>query len=384
MFNTMIDRIFEGYTFSKTAERVRAFRREHPSVDLVSLSIGDVSCPIVRPVLDAMHEAVEDLGKMETFSGYGNYYGIDSLREAIAKNEYAPFGFTKEEIYVGDGTKSDSVNLLELFSPDAKILIGDPMYPIYRNGAYALSREVYTTPLDDRYVPVIPEEHYDVVYLCSPSNPTGNAYTKEELKPWIDYALKEKAVILFDNVYHCFMREEAPASVYEIEGSRNCVIELRSFSKIASFTGLRCSYLVLPKQIDTKRWKERTINRFNGASYVAQKGAEAVYLPKSQALIKENIARYRENTRFLKESFEALGYEVNGGVDAPYLWIRVPEGMDSLGLFELFLNECHVVVVPGLVFGKGGDDHFRVSGLGTIDRSREAMRRISEYHEKVR
>ena len=342
--------------FSAASRYVARYRREHPSVNIVSLGIGDVSRPVVKPVLDAMHQAVDELGSMDTFHGYGAYYGINELREAILQNEYASFGFTKDEIYVSDGTKSDASNLLELFDVRSKILLPEICYPIYRNGAYAMGRKVYTAPVDKNYVMRVPKEHYDIVYICSPSNPTGLAYTRKDLKKWVSYCKREQAILIFDNVYESFISsEDVPHSIYEIPGSNTCAIELRSFSKKASFTGLRCSYFVLPRAIDGGLFKERTINRFNGASYVAQKGALACFRKDATRLIQKNIQAYKENAAFLKCGFQSLGFTVVGGDDAPFLWVAIPGSIDSFSYFKMLLEDIGVVVVPGIVFGKAGD-----------------------------
>jgi LL-diaminopimelate aminotransferase len=230
---------------------------------------------------------------------------------------------------------------------------------------------------------VVPEEHYDIIYICSPSNPVGNAMTYDVLRKWVDYAVREKAYIIYDNVYFSFISSpDVPKSIYEIEGSKRCAIEMRSFSKKASFTGLRCSYFILPKEIDTVLFKERTINRFNGASYVAQIGAIATYLPESRLLIEENIRQYKENIAYLKESFEALGFEVTGGTDSPYIWVKNNEDIPSFDFFKKILNEINVIIVPGAIFGSAGEGHFRVSGLGTIENSRRAMERFRKYYEE--
>ena len=261
--------------YAKVTEKVNTFKSENPNAEIISLGIGDVSKPIVKPIIDAMHKAVDDLSDMDTFKGYGGYYGYDFLREAILKNEYEEYGFTKAEIYVSDGTKTDSTSILELFDKNSVLLLANPTYPIYRDGAAALSRKVEYTTLDENFVMEVPDEKYDIIYICSPNNPVGNAYTQKDLEKWIDYALKNKAVIIFDNVYQGFVRsKDVPKSIYEIKGAKECVIELRSFSKVASFTGLRCSYYVIPDQIYQDInvvWKRRTMNRFNGASYIAQK-----------------------------------------------------------------------------------------------------------------
>ena len=383
MLNKNLLKIDNITGFSKAQNYVKEYKKKYPRADIVSLGIGDVSKPIVKPIIDAMHKAVDDLADMKSFKGYGNYYGIDELRETILKKEYKKYDFTKEEIYISDGTKSDSTNILELFDKNSKILLADIIYPIYRNGAYALSRKIYTTPLDTDFKMKIPNKHYDIIYICSPNNPIGNAYTYNDLKKWINYCLKEKAIIIYDNVYECFINDkDIPKSIYEIKGAKKCAIELRSFSKKASFTGLRCSYFVLPKEIDNKLFKERTINRFNGASYVAQIAALAYYQKDSQELIKKNLKLYKENIKYLKDSFIKMGFKVIGGDNSPYLWIKIKENIDSFSYFKKLLHDINVIVVPGIIFGKKGDKYFRVSGLGNIDNSKEAIKRIKKYYEK--
>ena len=383
MLNKNILKIDKKNAFSNASAYIREYRITHPELDVISLGIGDVSKPIVKPVIDAMHKAVDDLSDMSTFSGYGNYYGIPELRKAIVENEYSKYGFTEDEVYVSDGTKSDCTNLLELFDYNSRILMRNPTYPIYRNAAFALSREVYYTPLDRQFRMVIPEDHYDIIFICSPSNPIGTAMNKTELAGWINYAIKENSCIIFDNVYNAFVSSpDVPESIYEIPDARKCAIELRSFSKTASFTGLRCSYFILPKEIDTVLYRERTINRFNGASYVAQKGAVAVYLPESQKLIQENIRQYKENISFLRRSFEELGFEVTGGIDSPYIWVRNKDNISSFDYFRKILHSINVIIVPGAIFGSNGDGYFRVSGLGTIENSRRAIERFRQYYEE--
>ena len=382
MLNKNILKIDKVNAFSHASGVVREYRKRHPEKEIISLGIGDVSTPIIKPIIEAMHKAVDDLSDMSTFHGYGGYYGIEPLRRAILENDYPGLGFTVDEVYVSDGTKSDSTNLLELFDFNSKILLADPTYPIYRNGAYALSREVYYTGLDSDFKMIVPEEHYDIIYICSPSNPVGNALNREDLKKWIDYANKEKACIIYDNVYNAFISsEDVPRTIYEIPGAKTCAIELRSFSKTCSFTGLRCSYFILPKEIDSVLYKERTINRFNGASYVAQVGALASYLPESKKLIAENIRRYKENISYLKNSFEQMGFEVTGGIDSPYIWVKNKDNIPSFDYFKKILETIDVIIVPGAIFGLSGDDHFRVSGLGTIDNSIKAIERFRKYYE---
>ncbi len=366
--------------YAEVTEKVNVFRRKNPEVKVISLGIGDVSLPIVGPIIEAMHKAVDDLSDMDTFKGYGGYYGYDFLREAILKNEYQKYGFSIDEIYVSDGTKTDSTSILELFDKDSTILLANPTYPIYRDGAAALNRKVEYTNLDENFVMQVPNKKYDIIYICSPNNPVGNAYTKKDLEKWVNYAIRNGSVIIFDNVYQGFVRSrEVPDSIYEIEKAKNCVIELRSFSKIASFTGLRCSYYVIPNQIYQDInvvWKRRTMNRFNGASYIAQRAAEAVYLPKTQKLLKKNIDYYLENARILKEGFKKAGYEVFGGKDAPFMWVKSKDQKTSWQMFDYFLKELNIVVIPGIIFGTEGDNYIRISALGQIENSIECIERM--------
>ena len=387
MINEDLLKIEKENAFSKSTKKIKEYREKHPDRKLISLGIGDVSKPVVEPILRAMHGAIDDLSKMSSFKGYGLYYGLESLRKAILDNEYHKYDFSIDEIYVSDGTKSDSTNILELFDKKAKVLVGNPMYPIYLNGALSLNRDVYIGECDEDFNMVIPKEKYDVIYLCSPSNPVGTALDYKTLEKWVKYALDNNSVLIVDNVYKIFVQSDnIPESIYEIPGAKKCAIELRSFSKSASFTGLRCSYYVIPNELSkdiNSIWKERTINRFNGASYIVQKGAEAFYLPESQELIKKNISEYHENMKYLIDNFEELGFKVIGGVDAPYMWINTPEGMDCWEAFDFFLEVLNIIVIPGSVFGSNGKRHLRISALGNIDDSKEAIKRIKNYYEKI-
>jgi len=389
MLNQQLKKIEKENAFSKSTRIVNEYKAAHPDADLVSLGIGDVSFPVAEPIVKAMKDACDDLATMEHFQGYGAFFGILSLRKAIAENDYKNLGITPDEIFVGDGTKTDSTALLELFDADSKILVGNPTYPIYQNGAYALGRDVFFAKCDEDFKMLVPDEHYDIIYICSPCNPVGNAYTKSELKAWISYANANKALIIYDNVYIDFVdRSDAggrdiPLSIYELEGSRSCAVELRSFSKNASFSGTRCSYFVLPKELGSEiheLWRERTVNRFNGASYIAQKGAEASYSPEAKSLISSQIKVYKENARFLKEELLKLGFTVTGGIDAPYLWVETPDHLECWEAFEKFLNEAGVIVIPGLIFGSAGRYRLRLSALGTPDSCRKAIARIKQLY----
>ena len=386
MLNKELLNIEKENTFSKATRITNEYKLANPNVNIISLGIGDVSKPIVKPIRDAMKKAIDDLGSMDSFKGYGMYYGLEELREAIIVNEYGKYGIIKDEVFVGDGAKSDSTNILELFDKDSTILVSNPIYPIYQNGAFALYHKVYFGETDENFKMLVPKEKYDIIYLCSPSNPIGNAYTYDELDKWIKYAKENNSVIILDNVYKAFKEsKDVPDSIYEIEGSKEVAIELRSFSKDASFTGMRCSYFVIPKDLDKdilNVWKERTINRFNGASYVSQVGALASFTKEAQELIKENIKSYKENTKYLKDSFESLGFEVIGGIDSPYLWVKTKDNMTSWQYFDFFLKKLNIIIIPGEIFGTKGKYNFRVSGLGSIDNSKKAIERIKEYYEK--
>lgn len=384
MLNKNLERIEKDSTFSLVNKKLKAFKLANPNIKIVSLGIGDVSKPICKPVVDAMHKAVDDLGDIKTFSGYGNYYGLEELRETILKNDYKGFDFSLDEVYVSDGAKTDSTSILELFDKDVKVLLGNPLYPIYKNGCLALSKSIEEVPLNEEYKLAVPSKHYDIIYLCSPNNPIGNAYTYGELKKWIKYALTNKSIILFDNVYEPFISsKDVPHSIYEINGAKKCAIEFRSFSKKASFTGLRCSYFIIPKQIAKNvnyYWKERTLNRFNGASYVAQIGAIATYSKEAKRIQKQNIKEYKANAKYLKKSFTKLGFEVIGGDDAPFMWVKIKE--KSWDYFDFCLKKLNVVVIPGVIFGSNGEHHIRISALGKIEDSKIAIERFKEYYEK--
>ena len=384
MFNQNLKHIEKDNTFSLVNKKINKYKKDNPKAKIISLGIGDVSKPISEPVIKAMHKAVDDLADMKSFKGYGNYYGLLKLRQTILDNDYKDFNFGIDEVYVSDGTKSDSTNILELFDDDVKILLANPLYPIYKNGCEALSKKIFEVSLNKEYKMDVPNKHYDVIYLCSPNNPIGNAYTYKELIEFVKYAKKEKAIIVYDNVYEPFISSaDVPHSIYEIKGAKKCAIELRSFSKKASFTGLRCSYFIIPKQIDKDinyYWKERTLNRFNGASYVAQVGAIASYSKKAIKIQKQNIKEYMKNAKFLKDSFMELGFKVIGGEDAPFMWVDVRQ--NSWKYFDFCLKRLNVIVIPGVIFGSNGENHIRISALGKIEDSIIAIRRFKEYYEK--
>lgn len=380
-FNENLYKLDTKDCFRICTEKVKEYKTSHPETKVLSLGIGDVSFPVVPYIAKKMEEAVWRQTQ-NNFIGYGYHFGIPELIKAIKENEYP--NFSEDEIYVSDGTKTDAGNLLEMFSKDALVGVYNPTYPIYINSAYSLNRRIEVIDCDSEYNPVVPNKHFDVLYICSPSNPTGINFSTKVLKPIIDYAIAEGCVILYDNVYFSFI-ESGIKSIYEIENARKCAIEMRSFSKHASFTGVRCSYYVVPNEIHpniNKYWKLRTINRFNGASYIAQVGALASFDKKAKVDIGKNIKYYRKNLNYLRESFSKLGYEICGGTDAPYIWVKCKNDLNSWATFELFLNVLGVVVVPGIIFGSKGDGYFRVSALGKYEDIVEAINRIEKYEKK--
>ena len=386
--NDNISKIVDENEFSSMTTMVNEMKKNNPEFEYVSLGIGDVSRPIIKEVAKAMQNAVDDLSKIDTFKGYGSSYGYSFLKEKILKNEYSEMPFTEDELYISNGTKPDSTSILELFDIHSKICAVNPIYPVYKNGALCLNRNVdYINSTEESgFIPKIPNEKYDIIYLCSPNNPTGIAYTYDDLKSWVDYAIQNNSVILYDNVYYSFIRSKnVPKSIYEVKGADKVAIEFRSFSKNLSFTGVRCSYYIIPNSLQqdiNKIWQKRTINRFNGVDYIAQKGAEASYLDVVQRKIKENIDYYLSNARYLKQEFIKLGFTVYGGDDSPFIWVKIKEKLTSLEVFKLYLTKLNIIITPGIVFGSEGDKFFRVSSLGDIKDLEKAIERLKKYYEK--
>lgn len=342
----------------------------------------------MKPVIDAMHRAVEDLSQMETFHGYGASSGYDFLKKAILKNDYAKFHFSTDEIYISNGTKTDVCSILELFDENATIGIIGPIYPIYKNGSLCLNRKIrfFSSKEEEGFLPTIPNEKVDILYLCSPNNPIGIAYDENTLKKIVEYAIRNETIILFDNAYYAFVHSQGiPKSIYEIEGAEKVAIEFRSFSKSASFTGVRCSYFVIPNAIHPSIndvWKKRTINRFNGADYIAQRGAEASYLEESKEEIQKNMKDYLAHTKILKEAFRDLGFTVYGGEDSPFIWVKIKEkNVTSWDIFHLYLEKLNIIITPGIIFGLEGNQFFRVSGLASVETIQKAIERIRQYYE---
>jgi len=389
-----------NYLFSEIARRVAQFKSNHPKTDVISLGIGDVTRPLVPAVIDALHQAVAEQADPLTFRGYGPEQGYAFLRQTIAENHYGRFGveMSADEIFVGDGAKSDVGNIGDIFSQDALVAVCDPVYPVYvdtnvmagRAGQLGTdgrwSRLVYLPCMETNgFCPQLPDSNEkapDLIYLCFPNNPTGSAITAAELKEWVDYALKHRSVILYDAAYEAFITEDLPHSIFEIEGARNCAIEFCSFSKLAGFTGLRLGFTVIPNDLEidgvkvNQLWKRRQATKFNGASYLAQRAGEAVYSERGYQEVKETIRYYQENAKMILDGLKELGLTAYGGVNAPYIWLKTPDGIDSWSFFDCLLQKAHVVGTPGSGFGPCGEGFFRLTAFGSHEQTREAMDRI--------
>lgn len=391
--NESILNLDNDYLFSEIAEKTEKFEKENPDKKVIKLGIGDVSLPLANSVIEAMHKAVDEMSHKETFKGYGKVQGESSLIEKILEYEYSKRGidFSKNEIFIASGTKGDLAGIIELLSIDSKVAITVPVYPAYVDANKLLGRKeiVFLEATEENdFKPELPKEHVDIIYLCSPNNPTGVALNKEELKIWVDYAKENNAIILYDSVYEVFISDEnIPHSIFEIEGAKEVAVEFRSYSKLAGFTGVRCSFVTIPKELklSTKSgeivdlntlWRKRQNIKFGAAPYITQKAAEAIYTEKGQKEIKENIEYYKENAKIIKKELEALGFKVYGGKHSPYIWLKVPNGMKSWEFFDKLLNEASVVGTPGVGFGKCGEGFFRLTAFSSKEDTKEALERI--------
>ena len=397
----------QSYLFANIAKKVAKYGEEHPDKKIIKLGIGDVTRPIVPACIEAMHKAVDEIGTQEGFKGYGPEQGYEFLRKAIVEKDYKKRGVDLEldEIFVSDGAKCDCGNIVDIFAQDNKVAITDPVYPVYldtnvmsgRSGEYDENSGTYKNIVylpvtaENNFMPELPKEKVDMVYLCFPNNPTGTVLPKEELKKWIDYAKQNNSIILYDAAYEAFITEEdIPHSIYEIEGAKEVAIEFKSFSKTAGFTGVRCAYVVIPKEVKgytkdgkaidlNQLWNRRTCTKFNGTSYIVQRAAEATFTEEGQRQIKENINYYRENAKIIKEGLEEAGFTVYGGVNSPYIWLKVPEGMTSWEFFDKLLEEVNIVGTPGSGFGPHGEGYFRLTAFGTRENTQEAIERIKNW-----
>ncbi len=385
--NTHYQELKDSYLFSDIAHRVAQFQEAHPGEPVIRLGIGDVTRPLVPAVIDAMGQAVSEMGEPATFHGYGPEQGYEFLRKAIS-GYYAGRGvaLAPDEIFISDGAKSDLGNILDIFGTDNTVLIPDPVYPVYVDTNVMAGRRIVYMQANEQnaFLPLPdPAVEADILYLCSPNNPTGAAYTAKQLQEWVDYANRQGAVILFDAAYERFVCEPGlPRSIYEIEGARNCAIEFCSFSKPAGFTGTRCGYTVVPSALVRdgamlqKLWLRRQTTKFNGVPYIVQRGAAAVFTPDGQRQVDENIAYYRVNARMIAEALDEMGIWYTGGKNSPYIWLKCPQGLDSWSFFDRLLNEAHVVGTPGVGFGQNGEGFFRLTAFGDHENTKEAVRRL--------
>lgn len=388
-----------SYLFSEVARRIAAYTAAHPEAKITKLSIGDVTRPLVPAVIEAMHKAVDEMGTAEGFHGYGPEQGYPFLREAIAQCDYAQRGvdIQADEIFVSDGAKSDCGNIGDIFGVDNVVAVCDPVYPVYvdtnamagRAGEYQeelgkWNKLVYMPCVEaNGFSPEPPKEKVDLIYLCFPNNPTGAVATREQLKTWVDYANQNGSVILYDSAYEAFItREDIPHTIFEIEGARTCAIEFRSFSKTAGFTGNRCAYTVVPKELErggaklNTMWNRRQTTKFNGVPYIVQRGAAAIYTPEGRKQIMENIAYYQNNAKIIREGLSDAGLQCFGGVDAPYIWLKTPDGMGSWDFFDLVLDKANVATTPGAGFGPSGEGYIRLTAFGETEATRQAVERI--------
>lgn len=390
-----------SYLFANIAKKVAAFQAEHPEREIIRLGIGDVTQPIAPAIIEAMHKAVDEMGDAATFRGYAPESGYEFLRSVIAENDFKARGcdISADEIFISDGAKCDSGNIQELFSLDNVVAVCDPVYPVYldsnvmagRTGLYDAStgrfdRVVYMPCTEEnRFLPELPRERADIIYLCFPNNPTGEAIRKEELQKWVDYANEHGSVIIFDAAYEAYITEEGiPHSIYECEGAKTCAIELRSFSKKAGFTGMRLGFAVIPKELRqgnvslNAMWTRRQGSKYNGTPYIIQRAGEAVYSPEGKKQVDAQIAKYMENARTILHGLREAGFTAYGGVNSPYVWLKTPRGMSSWEFFDYLLNNAGVVGTPGAGFGPSGEGFFRLTAFGTYENSLKALDKIKK------
>lgn len=388
-----------SYLFSTIGKKVNAFTEANPDKSIIRLGIGDVTQPLAPAIIDSLHSAVDEMGNAATFHGYAPDLGYEFLRSAMAKNDYQARGcdIAADEVFISDGAKCDSGNIQEIFSLDNKIAVCDPVYPVYvdtnimagRTGTYNAATEVWSNVIympctaETNFAPGLPKETPDIIYLCFPNNPTGSTLTKSQLQEWVDYANKEGAVIIYDAAYEAYITEEdVPHTIYECEGARSCAIELRSFSKNAGFTGVRLGATIIPKDLKSgdvtlhSLWARRHGTKYNGAPYIVQRAGEAVYSPEGKAQLKKQVAYYMNNAKVIYEGLKEAGYNVSGGVNAPYIWLQTPKGMTSWEFFDYLLENANVVGTPGSGFGPSGEGYFRLTAFGSYENTVEAIERI--------
>ena len=380
--NTNLQQMKGGYLFTEIINRTKAYQTVHPEAHILRLGVGDITRPLPAPIVQAMHQAVEEMGNADTFHGYGLENGYLWLRQTIIENDYTPRGVVlePEEVFISDGAGSDLGNLSELFDTHNTVAIPEPAYPAYEDTSFMAGRQVEFVPCtkERHFVPELPKNHADIIYLCYPNNPIGTVLTREQLTRWVRYAQEHKSIIIYDAAYEAFIQDpEIPHSIYEIEGAKEVAIEVRSFSKTAGFTGVRCGYTIVPKATGLQAmWLRRQCTKYNGTSYISQRGALASYTPEGKAAIRANIAYYHETAQILLRGLRELRYEVFGGVHAPYIWCRVPEGYTSWSFFDYLLENCQVVCTPGAGFGPSGEGYVRFSAFSYRKDCEEALKRI--------
>ncbi|MBQ9678290.1 MAG: LL-diaminopimelate aminotransferase [Prevotella sp.] len=394
-----------NYLFADIAKKVNAFKATHAKADIISLGIGDVTQPLCPAVIEALHKATDEMAQQATFRGYGPEQGYDFLREAILKNDFLPRGIHLDisEIFINDGAKSDTGNIQELVRWDNSIAVGDPIYPVYIDSNVMIGRagvqeggrwsNVIYMPCtaENNFIPQIPDRRVDIIYLCYPNNPTGTVISKDELRKWVSYALKNDALIFYDAAYEAYIQNDSvPHSIYEIRGARKCAIEFHSYSKTAGFTGVRCGYTIVPKEVTASTlkgeriplnhlWNRRQCTKFNGTSYLSQRAAEAIYTPEGKKQVKATIDYYMKNAHEMKRALTSLGLKVYGGEHAPYLWVKTPHETPSWQFFEEMLYGAHVVCTPGVGFGPSGEGYIRLTAFGQQEKTQEALQRIENW-----
>ena len=404
LINENFEKLPESYLFSEVARRLRIYKEENPDADLIRMDIGDVTRPLAQCVCQAMHRAVDEMATAEGFHGYGPEQGYEFLRNAIADHDYKArnIDIKPDEIFISDGAKSDLGNLGDIYAESSIVAVADPGYPVYVDTAVMSGRGgdlidgkwsniIYLEGnAANGFNPAVPKQHADVVILCSPSNPTGAVFSRSELEKWVEYAIRVKALIIFDSAYEAFVTDpDIPRSIYEIPGAREVAIEIRSFSKTAGFTGMRCGYTVVPAELYgydrsgnavslRKLWNRRQCTKFNGASYIIQRGAEALYTPEGKEWVKNTVGYYLENARIIRETLLNAGFEVFGGENSPYVWFRSADGGDSWELFDRLLREKQISSTPGVGFGKSGNGYLRLTGFNTRENTIRAMLRFSQ------
>ena len=386
-------RLENDYLFSNITNKKNEYEKNNPDKKVINLGIGDVSLPLASKVIEAMNKATLEMSEKETFKGYGIVQGYSFLINRILDVEYKKRGvdLEEDEVFIASGTKGDLAGIADLLSIDNKVALMDPVYPAYRDVNIMMGRTniVYLNATEENgFTPELPKEHVDIIYLCSPNNPTGTVLTRKQLEAWVKYAKENNAIILYDSVYEVFIEDESiPHSIYEIEGAKDVAIEFRSYSKLAGFTGVRCSFTVVPKSLKVfnqngekielnSLYRRRQSTKFGAAPYITQRAAEAVYTEEGQKEIKENIKYYKENAKYIKNEFEKVGFTVYGGINSPYIWLKIPKGMNSWEFFEKLLNEAAVVGTPGVGFGKCGEGFFRLTAFSSKEDTKEAVDRI--------